>query len=60
MHSISLSLDYIWEPFTCKGKHLSFAEHRSARLSKRDCSHWGPVVYKWQGPIVVGPSGQLT
>ena len=51
---LGVSLTYSWEPFTFRGRHLTFADHRVTRLSAHDCSHWGAVVYKWEGLIAEG------
>lgn len=48
---LDCSLEYIWKPFTFQGRHLSFQDHRISRLSERDCCHWGPAVYKWEGLV---------
>jgi len=55
MNILRFEFEYEWEPFTLSGKHLTFAEHRMARLSKRTCSHWGEAVYKWEGLLKKGP-----
>ena len=53
-------IEYSWRPFTLDGRHLSFADHVTARLEERRCSCWGPAVYKWQGPVKSGPqTGKL-
>lgn len=54
MESMQLKVDYGWEPFTLSGRHLTFEEHCDARLSKTECSHWGEVVYKWEGTLTSG------
>jgi hypothetical protein len=54
MQSLSFDLEYVWEPFTFQGKHLTFEEHRNVRLRRGDCSHWGAVVYKWEGLLTQG------
>ncbi len=55
MESLNFNLKYIWEPFTSQGVHLPFEEHRSTRLTRSACSHWGAAVYKWEGPVTEGP-----
>jgi hypothetical protein len=53
-------LDYSWKPFVVDGLHLTFRQHVSTRLESHRCSHWGPAVYKWEGPINDGPhAGQV-
>ncbi len=47
---------YSWEPFTVDGAHLTFAQHVEARLQRNRSSHWGPAVYKWEGPVTSGPN----
>ena len=54
MESVSFDFEYEWEPFTVQEKHLTFEEHRSARLNRTDCSHWGAAIYKWEGPLTRG------
>lgn len=54
MESLNFDFEYIWEPFTFRGRHLTFEEHRNVRLRKGDCSHWGAVVYKWEGLLTQG------
>jgi hypothetical protein len=53
-------LEYTWEPFHVGGKHLTFAEHVTARLEKANCSWWGPAIYKWEGPVRSGPQAGRT
>jgi len=55
MPELHLSLEYEWEPFTVAGRHLTFAEHRTARLYRNQCGHWGAAVYKWEGVLSEGP-----
>ncbi len=53
-------IEFSWRPSTLDGKHLSFAEHVTARLEERRCNCWGPAVYKWQGLLKSGPhSGKV-
>ncbi len=54
MESVQLRLDYEWEPFTLRGRHLTFEEHCDARLTKAECSHLGEAVYKWEGTLTSG------
>lgn len=54
MEWLKFDLAYAWTPFTFQGKHLTFEEHRNARLNKADCSHWGAAVYKWEGGLTQG------
>jgi hypothetical protein len=56
MATLITKLDYSWAPFTVDGKHLSFLDQMRARLQKARCSHWGPVVYKWEGLVTSGPN----
>ena len=56
MAILNLEFDYSWHPFRVKERHLTFAEHETARLERAGCSHWGPVVYKWDGEVVRGPN----
>jgi len=53
---LNAELMYSWEPFTVDGAHLTFAQHVEARLQRNRCSHWGPAVYKWEGPVTSGPN----
>lgn len=46
---------YEWIPFALDGHHLTFNEHRRARLEHGRCSAWGAAVYKWEGPVQSGP-----
>lgn len=55
MANLVLALEYEWEPFTVDGRHLTFVEHRTARLYRGRCSHWGAAVYKWEGVVREGP-----
>lgn len=54
VEQLNLSLEYVWEPFTVKDAHLTFQELTNTRLNKAECSHWGIVVYKWEGFITKG------
>lgn len=54
VESLDFEFNYSWEPFTFQGKHLTFQEHRNSQLSRSVCSHWGAVVYKWEGPLTQG------
>ena len=54
MESPTVGFEYEWEPFLFEGRHLTFEEHRHARLSRPRCSHWGAAVYKWEGVITEG------
>ena len=57
---LSAELEYSWRPFVVDGQHLTFRQHVSTRLDQYRCSHWGPAVYKWEGPVTDGPhAGQL-
>jgi hypothetical protein len=51
---LDFQLEYCWKPFTLCGKHLSFREHCSSRLSQADCNHRGPAIYKWEGVLKEG------
>ncbi len=54
-NSVGLHLvEYVWEPFTFNGRHLSFKEHCGTRLNEANCSHWGAAVYKWEGLLTQG------
>ena len=53
-------LEFSWRPFTVGREHLSFDQHRVARLARSLCSHWGPAVYKWQGLLSAGPQSGKT
>lgn len=54
-NSVGIHLvEYVWEPFTFHGRHLTFAEHCGTRLSEANCSHWGAAVYKWEGLLTQG------
>ncbi len=57
---LNAELKYTWQPFALGGKHLSFAEHVTARLERGLCSWWGPAIYKWEGPITTGPHSGKT
>jgi len=60
MESLSFNLEYEWVPFTLRGVHMAFEEHRTARLSQQDSSDWGPTVYRWEGTLNQGEhSGQV-
>jgi hypothetical protein len=58
--SLTAELKYSWQPFLVGGRHLSFADHVSARLERGLCSWWGPAIYKWEGPIRSGPNAGKT
>lgn len=53
----TMETEFSWRPFTLDGRHLSFAEHVTARLEEKRCSCLGPAVYKWQGRLKAGPRG---
>ena len=56
---IQATLEYDWEPFTLRGRHLTFREHIHSRLEQAHCSHWGPAIYRWKRELRDGPhSGQ--
>jgi hypothetical protein len=57
---ISAEFDYSWKPFLFDGLHLTFRQHVSTRLVSHRCSHWGPAVYKWDGPVTDGPHAGQT
>ena len=52
---IQATLEYQWEPFTLRGRHLTFKEHIHSRLERAYSSHWGPAVYRWKGEVRQGP-----
>lgn len=54
MQSLHFDLEYEWEPFTFQGRQLTFEGHRTARLSQKECSHWGAAIYKWEGLLTLG------
>ncbi len=54
MDKLRLELEYEWEPFTVTGQHLTFVQLRARPLFRNECSHWGAVVYKWQGMVMEG------
>src|SRR5437870_5246769 len=54
--TLTAEVQYSWQPFKVNESHLTFAEHAVARLARDRCDWWGPAVYKWQGPITVGPN----
>jgi len=54
--TLTAQLRYSWQPFLVAGRHLSFADHVSARLERGLCSWWGPAIYKWEGPVRSGPN----
>jgi hypothetical protein len=58
--SLIVELKYCWEPFLVGGRHLSFAEHVSARLNRTRCTWWGPAIYKWEGALKSGPNADKT
>ena len=51
---LTAELEYWWSPFTVDRQHLTFLQHVHARLASHRCSHWGPAVYKWEGPLTEG------
>jgi hypothetical protein len=51
---LKFEFEYSWEPFTFDDRHLTFQELRDCRLSQDRCSHWGAVVYKWEGLLTEG------
>lgn len=51
---MNVEIEYSWTPFTVCGQHLSFEQHRIARLERSVCSHWGPALYKWEGLLSSG------
>ncbi len=51
---IQAKLEYEWEPFAFRGRHLTFHKHTSTRLEQPHCSHWGPAIYRWKGKLQVG------
>jgi hypothetical protein len=53
--TLRAELCYSWVPFTVAEAHFTFVQHHSMRLQRSLCSHWGPAVYKWEGPITTGP-----
>ncbi|HTU19891.1 MAG TPA: hypothetical protein VMG10_17645 [Gemmataceae bacterium] len=68
--TLTAELKYCWRPFLVGGQHLSFVEHKSARLKRRLCSCWGPAIYKWEGifrsgahagktGVLIGETGDL-
>ena len=56
MSNIQLSLEYKWEPFKVDGQHPNFFQHKKTRLERGLCSHWGAVIYKWEGILRDGPN----
>lgn len=54
MDGLCLNLKYEWQPFTVGGTHLTFNQHIATRLERSSCSHWGAVVYKWEGLLERG------
>lgn len=53
---LKVEIEYIWESFLFNERHLTFLDHRDARLTQHDCSHWGAAVYMWKGMITKGPN----
>src|SRR5262245_58122623 len=56
LQRVVADITYEWVPFRLDGQHLTFAQHCTSRLSSGRCSHWGPVVYKWEGRVASGPN----
>ncbi|OQY34735.1 MAG: hypothetical protein B6243_05265 [Anaerolineaceae bacterium 4572_5.2] len=56
MAKIQFSFEYAWEPFEVERRHLTFKQHKSARLSRYKCSHWGAAIYKWEGVLQEEPN----
>lgn len=56
MTSLIAELKYSWQPFVLGDRHLSFADHVSARLERARCSWWGPAIYIWEGSVRAGPN----
>ena len=56
MASVSVQMQFEWEPFKVNGQHFAFDRDKNSRLSRLACSHWGPVVYRWEGAIDSGPN----
>lgn len=56
MNTLKFEIDYDWVPFEVNGVHLEFAqyENNGLRLEKGKCSHWGSVIYKWEGIMTKG------
>jgi hypothetical protein len=48
---MKLEFNHSWEPFTVNHSPFIYASHFKTRLINSSCSHWGPVIYKWQGVI---------
>lgn len=53
-NDIHLELNSHWEPFRVGQNHLTFNSPTPFRLRKKNCSHGGPAVYKWEGLIKTG------
>ncbi len=51
MNRLRYNFEYNWEPFTVGGKHLTFTQFKTTILYRNQCSHWGAVVYKWEGVL---------
>ncbi|MBI3537439.1 MAG: hypothetical protein HY070_07790 [Chloroflexi bacterium] len=54
MDKLRFDLEYEWQPFKVEGRHLTFAEHQETRLFRKQCSHWGAAIYKWEGKLTRG------
>ncbi len=54
MKTLSVTFQYEWRPFTLGGQHLTFLGHVDSRLEKAKSSHWGSVIYKWEGKLNEG------
>lgn len=52
--TLQFEMRYEWQPFTYQGRHLTFADHVKTRLTRTESSHWGAVVYKWEGMLDEG------
>jgi len=56
MNTIRIQLEYKWVPFKVNSRHLIFHEYENddIKIEKGKCSHWGAVIYKWEGKIIKG------
>ena len=56
MNALTFQLEYEWMPFKVNDRHLIFREYENngMMLTKGECSHWGAVIYKWEGTITEG------
>ena len=54
MFDLTVALRYRWVPFLLDGEHLCFTEDLDTQIRKERCSHWGAVIYKWEGVLDEG------